>query len=71
MALYVTSGGETIDGIAWEFYGDTRGRTEALLDANPDLALQDAHLPAGMRIELPDRSQLQVQTGFALWSDDA
>ena len=67
MALYLTQTNDTIDGICFAFYGASRGYTEIVLDANPDLALQSAFLVPGLRITLPESPRLEVQTGFALW----
>ncbi len=54
MDIYITSGGEMIDAIAWRHYGHQTGTTEALLGHNPGLAAQPHMLPPGLVISLPE-----------------
>jgi phage tail protein X len=57
---YRTSAGDTIDYIAWKYYGTQTGRVvEQLADANPGLADLGPVLPAGVIVTLPD---LQLET---------
>ena len=67
MAVYLTQTNDTIDGISFAFYGASRGYTEIVLDANPDLAFESEFLTPGLRITLPESPRLEVRTGFALW----
>lgn len=51
---YTTSDGDTVDAVAWRYYGTTAGKVvEALLDANPGLADRGPILPAGVPITMP------------------
>jgi phage tail protein X len=66
---YTTKAGDMVDAIAYQFYGDTAGYTEAILAANPGLAAQCPLLPAGITITLPDLSdQAQQIQSIKLWS---
>lgn len=68
MSTYVTRAGDTVDYVAWKFYGSTDNRvTEQVLEANPGLADQGAVLPAGMTITLPEISAPAKTTGVKLW----
>jgi phage tail protein X len=49
-----TMDGDTADQIALRIYGVTAGATEALLDANPNLATLGAVLPVGVVVMLPE-----------------
>lgn len=52
-ALYTTLDGDMVDHIAWRHYGTEFGTTEAILDANPNLAELGLSLPAGIAVFLP------------------
>ena len=67
MAIYVAQSSDTIDSVCFAFYGSPTGFTEIVLGANPDLALEPAFLPPGLRIELLESAQIQPQVGFTLW----
>ena len=68
MAVYVTQGSETIDSICFAFYRSSLGYTEIVLDANPDLALEPALLPPGLRITLPEPARVRArQPTIQLW----
>ncbi|WP_163833324.1 tail protein X [Spartinivicinus ruber] len=49
-----TVSGQTLDEIAWRFYGKTTGCVELILEANPNLSKQPTILPSGLIIQLPD-----------------
>ena len=51
---YRTKEGDTVDYICWRFYGTSKNITEAVLEANTNLANADVELPANLLIELPD-----------------
>lgn len=53
MATHTTAGGEMIDLIAWGYYGQQIGTTEAVLAANPGLAARAQPLAPGLIIDLP------------------
>lgn len=68
MATYTTKDGETVDYIAWKYYGTQDNRTvEQVLAANPGLAALGPELPPGMDIELPTLTATTVKTGLKLW----
>lgn len=52
--IYVTTEGDRLDRICWQRYRSVVGTVEAVLDANPRLALEPPVLAAGLSIELPD-----------------
>ena len=67
-ATCVTQGTETIDSFCFAFCSSSRGYTEIVLDANSDLALQPAILPAGLRITLPEPARVRArQPTIRLW----
>ncbi|WOH61892.1 tail protein X [Bradyrhizobium sp. BWC-3-1] len=68
MATYTTKAGETVDYIAWKFYGAQDNRTvEQVLAANPGLADHGPGLPPGLNIELPTLETPTVKPGLKLW----
>jgi phage tail protein X len=66
--IYTTREGDTVDAIAWRFYGATDNRvTEAVLEYNPGLADYGAELPAGIHVTLPDVETPAKTRGVKLW----
>ncbi|WP_416046635.1 tail protein X [Haematospirillum sp. H1815] len=66
---YKTCDGDTVDLIAWTYYGRRRGRcVEQLLDANPGLADRGLVLPAGLTVYLPDIREPASAGGIRLWN---
>ena len=55
--IYRCSQNDVLDEICHHYYGDEKGTTEKVLQANPGLADHSVHLPIGLEIELPDLSQ--------------
>lgn len=52
---YLTKEGDTVDYVAWKFYGRQDNRiVERVLDANFGLAEHGPILPVGLTITLPD-----------------
>lgn len=69
-STYVTKDGDSVDAIAWRFYGSTTGRVvESVLAANRGLAEYGPTLPAGVRIALPEPSTTTptIIAGVRLW----
>lgn len=65
---YRTSDGDTVDYIAWKYYGTQDGRVvEQVLDANPGLADNGPVLSAGIMVELPDIELEAVEQVVRLW----
>ena len=66
---YRTSDGDTVDMIAWRYYGRQDGNVvEQVLDANPGLADRGPILEAGLLITLPDIDEPeQTSEGVHLW----
>lgn len=52
-AAYVTIDGDTVDFVAYSYYGEHGKNTEAVYTTNPDLASAGLVLPAGMVVRLP------------------
>lgn len=68
MATYITRDGDTVDYIAWKFYGKQDRRTvEQVLEANHGLAGYGPTLPPNVRVELPDLVAETVK-GTKLWN---
>ncbi|MFW2072638.1 tail protein X [Acinetobacter gerneri] len=70
MAKYITKEGDTIDAIAFDYYGDTNNKiVEQIIDANYCLASLPVILPSGIHIELPERGKTAVVTNrkVKLW----
>jgi len=53
MTLVRSVQGDTLSGIVWRHTGQSSGNTEAVLQANPQLAHMPAVLPAGVPVYLP------------------
>lgn len=68
MTTYTSREGDTVDFIAWKFYGSTANRvTESVLEANPGLAAYGPELPAGVQISLPEIEAPAKTQGVKLW----
>ena len=69
-ATYRTKEGDTIDYIAYQYYGHTNNLVvEKILEENQQLAEQPAVLPQGITITLPDQQDTAVITSnkVKLW----
>lgn len=65
---YITRDGDTVDAIAFKYYGTLNGRTaETVLEANPGLAARGVTLSAGIEIILPIIEQPTTTRGVKLW----
>lgn len=65
---YTTKAGDTVDFIAWKYYGRQDNRiVERLLDENPGLAGIGPILPQNLLITLPDLPVPAQQQGVRLW----
>ena len=66
--IYTTRDGDTVDFIAWKYYGHTTNKlTEAVLLANPGLADYGPSLPSGLEVILPDADSPGKTEGVRLW----
>lgn len=61
---YITNEGERWDGIAYKAYGDPTA-VEDIINANPDVAVT-ATLEAGIRLQIPIKETLAVETDTSL-----
>jgi len=52
--IYISKAGDTVDQIAWDYYGYLSGTMEAIYEANPGLVDKGAVLPANVRIVMPN-----------------
>jgi phage tail protein X len=69
MTTYVTSDGDTVDYIAFKYYGTLANRSaELLLLANPGLADVGPLLPSGMVLTMPVIDTATKSTGVRLWT---
>ncbi len=66
-ARYVTSQGDVLDLIAFNFYGTHDGTTEALYNANRDLALVPQPFAEGRTIYLPPPATPKPKAQVQLW----
>ncbi|BBF79273.1 tail protein X [Acinetobacter ursingii] len=58
MATYLTKEGDTLDFIAYKYYGSTDNQqVEKILSANYKLSEYPAVLPEGVLIELPEQTR--------------
>lgn len=65
---YRASEGDTVDYIAWKYYGTQNGRAvEQLLEANPGLADVGPLLPAGYLLTMPEIQQEPEAQAVRLW----
>lgn len=68
MRVYITRAGDTVDWVAWKYYGTQAAQlVERLLDANRGLAEQGALLPAGIEVKLPEFDLTSKTQGLRLW----
>jgi phage tail protein X len=66
---YATIDGDTVDDIAYGYYGENVGHTETILKANPGLAAVGPVLPAGMVVIIPPApSEVTPTPTISLWS---
>ena len=66
--IYQTREGDTVDYIAWKYYGALDNRVvEKVLEANPGLADHGAILPADLRIVMPIIVKPATAAGVRLW----
>jgi phage tail protein X len=68
MDEYTTIEGDTVDLIAWNRSGETKGATEAILVANPGLAAKGTSLPAGIVINIPAWTKKKANVAARIWS---
>lgn len=63
-----TKDGDTLSSIAYEYYGNSRGQVERILEANPKLCEQPALLPPNLLITLPPvQTTVQTVKTLNLW----
>ncbi|WP_100884832.1 tail protein X [Acinetobacter bereziniae] len=70
MAQYQTKAGDTVDYIAYKYYGNTKNKVvENIFNANPRLSAMTPILPEGVLIELPEQTNTQISTNtrIKLW----
>lgn len=66
--IYITREGDTVDFIAWKFYGSTANQVvEAVYSANGGLADHGPVLPPGLEIILPVVVSPAKTQGVKLW----
>lgn len=66
--IYTTREGDTVDYIAWRYYGSTSNQLiEAVLLANPGLADYGPLLPAAIEVTLPEAQATSKTEGVRLW----
>ncbi|WEI04098.1 tail protein X [Acinetobacter johnsonii] len=68
MAQYLTKAGDTLDEIAYRYYGNTNNKVvEHILEVNFGISQYEALLPAGVLIELPEVKQSTETRKVKLW----
>ncbi|MFA5712134.1 tail protein X [Mycolicibacterium sp.] len=68
MTEYVTRDGDMLDWICWRHYGRSADAVEAVLEANPGLAVLGPVYAAGLTIVLPDLPPAAEAEIVRLWS---
>lgn len=70
MQTYIARQGDTVDSIAWRYYGRvTASILQVVLEANNGLADAGALLPAGYELALPEiDATTSVAPAVTLWS---
>ncbi|CAM2892405.1 tail protein X [Acinetobacter celticus] len=68
MVQYLTKAGDTLDEIAYRYYGHTNNKVvERILGVNFGISRYEALLPAGVLIELPEVKQSTETRKVKLW----
>lgn len=68
MAQYLTKAGDTLDEIAYRYYGHTNNKVvEHILEVNFGISHHGVFLPAGVLIELPEVRQSTETRKVKLW----
>ncbi|MDH1518501.1 tail protein X [Acinetobacter johnsonii] len=68
MVQYLTKAGDTLDEIAYRYYGNTNNKVvERILEVNFGISQYEALLPAGVLIELPEVQQSTETRKVKLW----
>jgi len=68
MAQYLTKTGDTLDEIAYRYYGNTNNKVvERILEVNFGISQYEALLPAGVLVELPEVKQSTETRKVKLW----
>ena len=68
MAQYSTKDGDTLDEVAYRYYGNTNNKVvENIIEANFGITGYPAILPAGVLIELPEVTQSNEKQKVKLW----
>lgn len=68
MAQYLTKAGDTLDEIAYRYYGNTNNKVvERILEVNFGISQYEALLPAGVLVELPEVKQSTETRKVKLW----
>ena len=68
MAQYSTKDGDTLDEIAYRYYGNTNNKVvEKIIEANFGITDYPAILPASVLIELPEVTQSTEKQKVKLW----
>lgn len=65
--IYRTKQGDTVDLIAWGYYGRTAGTVEAVLAANPGLGDAEV-LDEGIDVVMPEVTATETTATVKLWS---
>lgn len=68
MAKYSTKDGDTLDEIAYKYYGNTNNKVvENIIGANFGITNHGPILPAGILIELPELKRSVEKQRVKLW----
>lgn len=68
MAQYLTKDGDTLDEIAYRYYGNTNNKVvENIIEENFGITNLAPILPAGILIELPEVKQSTEKRKVKLW----
>lgn len=68
MVTIISKEGDMLDELVFHHYGSISGYLEKVLEANRHLAKYGPVLPAGIKIELPELSEIKIeQKEVSLW----
>ena len=66
--IYTTKDGDILDAICFKYYGESKGSTEKVIEANRHLANESEIFEAGVKVILPQINQNEKSEVIKLWS---
>lgn len=66
--IYTTKDGDVLDAICFKYYGESKGTTEQVIEANRHLANEPEIFETGVKITLPQINLNEESEVIKLWS---